>query len=520
MNKKAACYWLFLIVVLGGLLFRLIQLDLRPMHHDEANQAVKFSRLLERGEYHYDRTEHHGPSLYYLSLPFAWIASGTSFSALTEVTLRLVPVIFGVGIILLFLLLKHSLSLEAAVFSGLFAAVSPALVFYSRFYIQETLLVFFLMGAIASGWQYLQKRSLVWAASTGFFCGMMFTTKETCIVAFGAMFSALLLTHFSLKKSFRSDDMPRMPQASHMLVFLGTGVLVSLLLYSSFFQNPKGILDSVLAFGTYFSRAGDAGFHSHPWYYYLKMLAFSQYGNGPVWSEALILVLAVVGGFAAFRPLSNGEPSPFFLRFITFSTLFATVIYSLIPYKTPWNLLPFYIGFILLAGYGTVFLYKTSKKLIFQIIVILVIGSGIFHLGVQSYSANITFCADSRNPYVYAQTSTDFMHLIKRINELALLHPDQDQMLIKVITQPDEAWPLPWYLRSFGRVGYWQEVEGAGEVTDVPLIISSLDKTFRLQPVLEGNHILEYYELRPEVLLVLHIERSLWDIFLKKQSEK
>jgi hypothetical protein len=69
-------------------------------------------------------------------------------------------------------------------------------------------------------------------------------------------------------------------------------------------------------------------------------------------------------------------------------------------------------------------------------------------------------------------------------------------------------------------VGYWQEVEEAGEVTDVPLIISSLDKTFRLLPALEDNHIVEYYELRPEILLVLYTERSLWDIFLKKQSEK
>ncbi len=520
MNKKTACYWLFLFVVLGGLLFRLVQLDLRPMHHDEANQAVKFGGLLERGEYRYDRTEHHGPSLYYLSLPFAWVTSGTSFSALTEAILRLVPVIFGVGIILLLLLLKQGLSLEAVVFSGLFTAVSPAMVFYSRFYIQETLLVFFLMGAVASGWQYFQKRSLAWAASAGFFCGMMFATKETCIIGIGAMVSALLLTHFSMKKPSRSDDTQRMPQVSHLLVFLGTGILVSLLLFSSFFQNPKGILDSVLAFGTYFSRAGDAGFHSHPWHYYLKMLAFSQYGNGPIWTEALILVLALAGGYAAFRPLSSSEPRLHLLRFVAFYTLCAAAAYSIIPYKTPWNMLPFYIGFILLAGYGTIFIFSVSKKPLFRTGVILVIIFGIFHLGVQSYRAIIPFCADSRNPYVYAQTSADFMHLVNRIDDLSLLHPDQDQMLIKVITHPDEAWPLPWHLRSFERVGYWQEVEEAGEIAGVPIIVSSLDKTVQLQPALEGNHTLEHFELRPGVLLVLYTERSLWEIFLKKQSEK
>ena len=39
------------------------------MHHDEANQAVKFGALLERGEYRYDAHDHHGPTLYYLTLP-------------------------------------------------------------------------------------------------------------------------------------------------------------------------------------------------------------------------------------------------------------------------------------------------------------------------------------------------------------------------------------------------------------------------------------------------------------------
>ncbi len=518
MNKKTALYGLFLLALLGALLFRLFQLDLRPMHHDEANQAVKFGILLEQGEYRYDRTEHHGPTLYYLSLPFAWIASGTSFSALSEVTLRLVPVIFGVGIILLFLLFKGGFSLEAAVFASFFTAVSPAMVFYNRFYIQETLLVFFLVGAVAASWRYTRTHSPYWAATSGFFFGMMFATKETCIIAFSAILAALFLALFSLKKQIQPNDSPSLPKKSHLFIFLGTGVLVSLLLYSSFFQNPRGILDSVLAFSNYFSRAGSAGFHSHPAYYYLKMLAFSQYGNGPIWSEGLILVLALIGGVAAFLPHSNGESNPFFIRFVTFYTILATAAYSLIPYKTPWNMLPFYIGFTLLAGYGSAFLIKISKKRAFRVAVVLVLCLGVIRLGIRSYSANFKYYADSRNPYVYAHTSTDFLNLVKRINELAPLHPDQNLMLIKVITEPDEAWPLPWYLRGFGRVGYWQDVDEAGALADVPLVVSSINKTSQLRPYLEDNHLIEYYELRPGILLALYIEQNLWDIFLKKKK--
>lgn len=520
MKKNKAFYGLFLLVFLAALLFRLVQLDRRPMHHDEANQAVKFGSLLEKGQYCYDKAEHHGPSLYYLSLPFAWIACGTSFASLNEVTLRLVPVFFGAGIILLLLLLKGGFSLEAIIFSGIFAAISPVMVFYSRFYIQETLLVFFLVGAITAGWRYSQSRSLPWAAAAGFFSGMMYSTKETCLIAFGAILAGGILTFLTLKRSGREEKIIRLPPASHLIVFLGTGVLVSLLLYSSFLQNPKGILDSVLAFRTYFERSAEAGFHSHPWYYYLKMLAFSRYGAGPVWSEALVLVLAAAGSIASFRTYGGKDSSPLLARFIFFYTLLTTVILSLISYKTPWNILPFYIGFILLAGNGAAAVIRASKKFILKSLVILALGLGIFNLGLQSYRANFEYCADPRNPYVYAQTSTDFLNLIRRINELAQYHPDHDQMLIKVIANPDETWPLPWYLRSFKQVGYWQEADAAGELDGPALIISSLDKTEELEPRLHSNYQSEYYGLRPEVLLALYIRQDLWKSFLQKRPKK
>lgn len=526
MNRTPAFYGLFFLVVLAALLFRVSGLELRPMHHDEANQAVKFGSLLEEGKYRYDPTQHHGPSLYYLTLPFAWIGSGTSFASLSEVTLRLVPAVFGAAIILMLLLLKDGYSPPALFFSGILAAVSPVMVYYNRSYIQETLLVFFLVGAIASGWRYLQERRWGWAAAAGFFSGMMFATKETCIILFAAATGSLVLVRV-LGGSIKSRENPESKEKNsrratlvHLLVFGGTALAVSILFFSSFFQNPRGILDSVLAFKTYFGRAAGAGFHSHPFPYYLKMLAYSRYGNGPVWSEALVLILALVGCAAVFLNRSQQMSERLFLRFTFFFTILATAIYSLIPYKTPWNILPFYIGIILLAGQGVVFLLNLSRKVIVQSLVILILGVGLCHLGLQSYRANFIYSADPRNPYVYAQTSPDFNNLVQRVEEIARFHPEHKQMLIKVITHPDEAWPLPWYLRSFGKVGYWQEVEEAGPLSDVPLIISSTDKVDRLQLQIRDSYQSEYYGLRPEVLLALHIRKDLWDKFIKERTLK
>jgi uncharacterized protein (TIGR03663 family) len=510
MSKKAAFFGLILLVTCAAVLFRVIRLDLRPMHHDEANQAVKFGDLLERGEYRYDPLEHHGPTLYYFSLPFAWFGSGKSFAALDEVTLRLVPALFGVGIVLLLLLLRDGLSRLAIVFSGIFAAVSPLMVFYSRFYIQETLLVFFLLGVIAASWRYHVARSWGWAVATGVFIGLMYATKETCAIAFGALFIGLLLARILTK-----EPVGEKPPVSHVFFLLGSAFFVAFLFFSSFFRNPKGIVDSVLSFQSYFSKAGDAGFHSHPLPYYLKMLAFSHYGSGPVWSEGLILVLAVVGSVAAFYPKWVKEFSPLFMRFIFFFTLLATAVYSMIPYKTPWNMLPFFIGIILLAGNGVAFLIERSKNFVLRSLILLIVCAGIVHLGFQAHSANFRFQADSHNPYVYAHTSTDYLNLVQRLEDIACYHPDRKDMLIKVITHPDEAWPLPWYLRDFSRVGYWKEMDEAGAVEDVPVVISSIDITEKVLAKMQETHQGEFFGLRPEVLLAVHIRKDLWGKFLE-----
>ena len=59
-----------------------------------------------------------------------------------------------------------------------------------------------------------------------------------------------------------------------------------------------------------------------------------------------------VGAAAAFIRKGLGEANASFVRFLAlFSAILATA-YSLISYKTPWCLLNFWFGIILLAGVG------------------------------------------------------------------------------------------------------------------------------------------------------------------------
>ena len=165
MAKK--CCVLILAATIVALILRLPRLGQRPMHGDEAVHAIKFGQLLEEGTYAYDPDEYHGPTLNYLTLIPARLASATKLTQVTELILRIVPVFFGVLLVLLLLLAADGLAPGAAIYAAILTAISPSMVFYSRYYIQEMLLVCFTFGAIACAYRYTQNKNLLWAILTG-----------------------------------------------------------------------------------------------------------------------------------------------------------------------------------------------------------------------------------------------------------------------------------------------------------------------------------------------------------------
>src|ERR1041385_8510390 len=136
------------IITAFAAVLRCARLNERPMHNDEAVNAVKFGQLWEHGLYKYDPNEHHGPALPYATLAVARLTSTPDFVHLSEIKLRLITVAFGLGLILLVPLVADGLGRKAAIWAAIFTAVSPAFVFYSRYYIHEILLVFFTFVAL------------------------------------------------------------------------------------------------------------------------------------------------------------------------------------------------------------------------------------------------------------------------------------------------------------------------------------------------------------------------------------
>src|SRR5260221_11152214 len=89
-----------LLVAMGaGIALRCTRLDVRPMHNDEAVNAIKFGRLWEQGTYKYDPNEHHGPTLYYAQVALARVTGAPDFQHFTEKRPRVFVTLVVLGLI-------------------------------------------------------------------------------------------------------------------------------------------------------------------------------------------------------------------------------------------------------------------------------------------------------------------------------------------------------------------------------------------------------------------------------------
>ncbi|MDR2849090.1 MAG: TIGR03663 family protein [Verrucomicrobiota bacterium] len=511
--------WLAAAVLIAyvALTLRVPSLDQRPMHGDEANQAVRTGGLLDEGVYHYDPNDHHGPVLYFAALPFCR-ATAKTFADTTEWNYRLVPVAFSLLTLALMLglgaLFPNRIGLYAAV---LLTAVSPAMVYYSRFFIQESLLVTFLTGMLFCAVRYAatadRQSSIAWAAGFGACAGLAVATKETVVLSFAAAAIAAVAAcgPRRLLRAWSTRD---------ALLALGVAALVAVLLFSSFLTYPRGVYDALFStVGAYAKRATAVPEHQHPWDFYVRTIFWFRYGKGPVWSEAGILIPAALAVAAAFwKPRTHAQAStspssllsPLFLPWLRFTavyTLVLTALYSAIPYKTPWCALSFLHGFILLAGVGIGLVFAGCGRLRWPparvaawAVLAVLVGLLVRRHRDQADKACFKLPADPRNPYVYAHTGTDAMNLLAEIERAAQQADGYDTLIAFAVPTPD-TWPLPWYLRKYRRVGYWTSVAEIPPSLAPTVVVAAADQGGEADDRFGRGKRASFFGIRPGTLL-------------------
>ncbi|PYV79333.1 MAG: hypothetical protein DMG96_04475, partial [Acidobacteria bacterium] len=263
----------------------------------------------------------------------------------------------------------------------------------------------------------------------------------------------------------------------------------SFLFFSSFFGNyPQGVRDAVTTY-SYWARTGMTQ-QTAPWYTYLLWL---------IHEEAPIFILAVIGTGIAL--VQRRDRFAIFASTWVFTLL---VVYSILPYKTPWILLNIIVPMCLVAGHAVQELWNYRTKLfpgtmrwLAPATLIAVVTAVCLY---QSIQLNFIHYDDPRYVYPYVQTRRTFLSLIDVVNEIAKSMGTGTATSVAVLAP--EYWPLPWYLRDYRNTGYFAQVIP----TNASLIIGSQRQQPELEHQLAGRYrFAGMYPMRPGVELVLFV---------------
>lgn len=477
------------LAVLGLAIFlRFQDLTLRPFHHDEGVNGFFLTRLVNEGVYKYDPGNYHGPTLYYLTLPLV------AAFGLSDIAVRGTEALFGV---LTVFVLWRFLTPAGVVFSvaaaALFAA-SPGAVFFSRYFIHETLFVAFTLLALAAAprkdhqqrWRFL---------ATGVFLGLLFATKETAFVSvFAVAGGALMASWLVSRKSPLSLARALRPYAREHAENLMHGLLAFAasagLMYSSFFRNPAGVVDAFRTFAFWTKTA--IRDHDNPWNQHFLWIREADpvlfYLGFAGVVLALVLRRSWVGVMAAVW------------------TILIFTAYTVVKYKTPWlglnMLLPLAIG----AGYlihEIACVELAAARVSMKPVAALIALFGVGLSATQSLELETKKYDDETLPYIYAHTQRAFLDLIRAIETRSQALGAREETGIAIFAP--ENWPLPWYLRRYTKSGYWGEFKND---VNVDMYVGSLAQDAQLKEKLgPGFDRIGVYNMRGAVDLVLYARK-------------
>ncbi len=464
-----------------ALAIRLPRLADRPMHTDEAVNAYTTGELLAGNPFRYDPQDRHGPALFALTEPLVKCFGAKNFSELTETQLRLVPAMVGCVTVLLFGAGVEWFGFFACLTAALLFAVAPLSVYYSRYFIHETLFVAATLALIVSGGRALQKGTLPAAAVAGFCAGLMFACKETAVIHFFAIAVALAVCRFGFCAPCPESG-TRAPRLKTLMTATVVFICTTLLLFTWGGRNWAVFADLLRAVPNFATRAGGEG-HEKPFWYYARLLVGG-------WSGAVILMLGAVGLFRAFL-------SPRYI-FVAIYGLIVLGIYSAIPYKTPWLALNFWLPLALLAGVGGEYLWSIARKPSGRTLVSTAGVALIILMARDTWQRVFVNPAGETNPYAYAHTGEDLLRLPGRLEEATRQNHLVNPRIAVVAADP---WPLPWYLRKFSQVGFWQPGQEAGPAD---FYLTSTDVSDKLAERLKDFRP-EFFGVRPNVLLMLWV---------------
>ena len=446
---------LFFLIVLGGFLLRFLALDLKLLHHDEAIHAWFAYELLTKGTYIYDPM-YHGPLLYYVTAGMFYVFGQSDLVA------RLLPALFGAAIIpLVYAIYRLGyLDQRQALIAALFIAISPDLVYFSRFLRHDIFQLFFTALILVALLAYLERGKVWYALLAGLAAGGGMGLKEDMplFLVIVALFGIYLLWKQPL-------PIPRTWKRDIVLAVL-LAVAIMAAFYSSFGVHPEILVTGLEKAYTHWASMHGMCRICGPWFFYILlfllyevpvflmaifgMVQFADRHNPvPAWIARARAFLAarrpanqeeseaVMTPRSASVPVAWDKKEIFFL-FCILWFLAALGAYAYIGEKVPWLI----IHQLLPAIFVSVYL-MSKKKAVFAL-------AGCVFLVLMTWHAAF-IPADVNEPIVQVQNSED-MRLVMALIDVS------DSVAIA----SENYWPLPWYYRGEG----WSRMHFYGKIVD------------------------------------------------------
>ncbi len=472
--------WLILGLAAG---LRLLWLGMKPPHFDEGVNGWFVDQMTRTGFYHYDPGNYHGPFHFYI-LFLAQTLFGRSI-----VVFRLPLVLINLATVWLVLQYRRFLPWRVCALAALAFAISPGMVFYSRYAIHEAWLVFAMVlgvWGVAELWTRGSARGL-WAAGMG--VTLMILTKETYVihlVAFGlAAITLWGLERFSPSAPGMDVAAPRQWTRRMLWDVAAMGALALLFFYSGGFLDFSSLagLGQTLAIWTHTGMAGSG--HSKEWDYWLRLLCRYE------WPALLGIAFSLRALWPGMNRLSR------LLAIYGCGTLTA---YSLVSYKTPWCIISILWPFFFLFGEAVETALRLRDRLPRRFAragtaTVAAIATAL--LGVSAWITvrlNFFHPTDPKERYVYVQTTDDFFKLTRPLEWLVAQDPAAYHLRGWLALSNSGCHPLPWVLGDFTDIEYSGE-ELPAEM-DAAFLVVEQTRIAEVEARLRRRYFSEPFQLR------------------------
>jgi len=464
---------IFLIILILTIFLRFWTLDLKLLHHDEAIHSWFSFELLTKGTWMYDPS-YHGPFLYYVT------AGMFSIFGDSDLVARLLPALFGTLLIpLVYCIYRIGyINKNQTLLASLFIALSPNMVYFSRFLRHDIFMLFFTFLLLVAILYYFERGQIRFVLIAAVAMAGALSCKEempVILLIFASFFIfSIWRGKFILPVSWKRDLLFGLILVTAIMsvLYTGFGIHPETLAGQNFQITAQGVHFEMNTTGWYKAVDHWTGMHNQqrlggPFYFYipfylmyeLPILILAIIGTIQFIFTGVDLTLALkrlkniilsrklsqnVGNLAEIslhqlqNPRQGYSKSDEFFRLCIWWMILTMAFYAYVGEKVPWLLIPQLLPMCFVA------VYKLNwQKIAFAL-------AGCIFLVVMTW--HVAFIpVDINEPIVQVQNSEEMREVMQLIDASD-----------NVVVASKDYWPLPWYYRG----DRWNKIKFYGNRAD------------------------------------------------------